>query len=110
MPPRLRVSISRYGGFMPKAYWIVHVTVHDQERYPEYLAAAMPVFEKYGADFIVRNGPYEVMEGATRERNFVIGFKDRATAMACYTCPEYQAAKAIRQKYSDGDFVIIDGE
>jgi uncharacterized protein (DUF1330 family) len=95
---------------MPKAYWIVHVTVHDEARYPEYLAQAMPVFAKYGADFIVRNGFHEVMEGATRERNFVIAFKDRATAMECYTCPEYQAARAIRQKYSDGDFVIIDGE
>ncbi|MCC8957041.1 DUF1330 domain-containing protein [Bradyrhizobium sp. Pear77] len=94
---------------MPKAYWIVHVTVHDEARYPEYLAAALPVFARYGANFIVRNGPYEVMEGATRQRNFVIEFRDRATAMECYTCPDYQAAKAIRQKYSDGDFVIIDG-
>jgi uncharacterized protein (DUF1330 family) len=58
---------------------------------------------------ISRGGPYEVMEGATRQRNFVIEFKDRATAMECYTCPDYQAAKAIRQKYSEGDFVIIDG-
>ena len=33
---------------MPKAYWIVHVSVHDAERYPEYLTAAIPVFEKYG--------------------------------------------------------------
>ncbi|MCC8980443.1 DUF1330 domain-containing protein [Bradyrhizobium acaciae] len=95
---------------MPKAYWIVHVTVHDEARYPEYLAAAMPVFARFGANFIVRNGPFEVMEGAARQRNFIIEFRDRATAMECYTCAEYQAAKAIRQKYSDGDFVIIDGE
>ncbi len=94
---------------MPKAYWIVHVTVHDDVRYREYLAAAMPVFEKYGAYFVVRNGLFEVMEGATRQRNFVIEFKNRAIAMECYTSPEYQAAKAIRQKYSEGDFVIIDG-
>jgi uncharacterized protein (DUF1330 family) len=94
---------------MPKAYWIVHVTVHDPEHYPEYLTAALPIFEKYGADFVVRGGAYEVMEGNERERNFVIGFKDRATAMACYKCPEYQAAVAIRQKYSDADLIIIDG-
>ena len=71
--------------------------------------AALPIFEKYGADFVVRGGAYEVMEGNERERNFVIGFKDRATAMACYKCPEYQAAVAIRQKYSDADLIIIDG-
>ena len=45
---------------MPKAYWIVHVTVHDPEHYPEYLTAALPIFEKYGADFVVRGGAYEV--------------------------------------------------
>jgi uncharacterized protein (DUF1330 family) len=94
---------------MPKAYWIVHVTVHDPEHYPEYLTAALPVFERYGAHFVVRGGAYEVMEGNERERNFVIEFKDRATAMACYNCREYQAAVAIRQKYSDADLIIIDG-
>ena len=70
---------------MPKAYWIVHVTVRDPERYPEYLAAALPAFEKYGANFVVRGGAYEVMEGNERDRNVVIEFRDRATAMACYT-------------------------
>ena len=94
---------------MSKAYWIVHVTVHDSEHYPEYLAAALPIFEKYGANFVVRGGAYEVMEGNERERNFVIEFRDRATAMACYNCPEYQAAIAIRQRYSDADLIIIDG-
>jgi uncharacterized protein (DUF1330 family) len=49
------------------------------------------------------------MEGNERERNFVIEFRDRATAMACYQCPEYQAAVKIRQKYSDADLIIIDG-
>ena len=79
---------------MPKAYWIVHVSVHDPERYPEYLAVAIPVFEKFGANFIVRGGAYEVMEGTERERNFVIEFRDRATAMACYRSPEYQRVVA----------------
>ena len=27
---------------MPKAYWIVRVSVRDEARYPEYLAAAKP--------------------------------------------------------------------
>jgi uncharacterized protein (DUF1330 family) len=62
-----------------------------------------------GANFVVRGGAYEVMEGNERERNFVIEFRDRATAMACYQCPEYQAAVKIRQKYSDADLIIIDG-
>ncbi len=87
----------------------MRVSVRDEARYPEYLAAAGPAFQKFGAKFVVRGGPFESMEGNARERNVVVEFADRATAMACYQSPEYQAAKAIRQKYADADFIIIDG-
>lgn len=94
---------------MPKAYWIVRVSVRDQARYPEYLAAAKPAFEKFGANFIVRGGAYDVMEGNARDRNVVIEFRDRNTAKACYDSPEYQAARAIRQKCAEADLIIIEG-
>jgi uncharacterized protein (DUF1330 family) len=94
---------------MPKGYWVVRVSVHNQERYPDYLAAAKPAFEKYGANFIVRGGSFDSMEGTSRDRNVVVEFKDIATAKACYQSPEYQAAKVIRQKYSEADFIIIEG-
>jgi len=94
---------------MPRAYWIVRVTVSDRELYPEYLAAAKPAFEKYGARFIVRGGGFEAMEGSHRERNVVVEFSDLDTARACYRSPEYQRAKAIRNASADADFVIVEG-
>ncbi len=94
---------------MPKAYWIVRVSVHNQERYPDYLAAARPAFDKFGARFVVRGGAFETMEGSARDRNVVVEFADRETASACYRSPEYQAARTIRQKYADADFIIVDG-
>ena len=94
---------------MAKGYWVVRVSVHDQQRYPDYLAAAKPAFEKFGANFIVCGGAFDSMEGTSRDRNVVVEFKDFATAKACYQSPEYQAAKAIRQKYSEADFIIIEG-
>ncbi len=94
---------------MPKAYWIVRVSVRDAERYPDYLAAARPAFEKFGARFIVRGGAYETMEGSARDRNEVVEFENRETALACYNSTEYRAARIIRQKYADADFIIIDG-
>ena len=57
-----------------------------------------------------RGGTFETMEGDARERNVVVEFKDRATALACYQSPEYQGARTIRQKYADADFIIIDGD
>ena len=94
---------------MPKAYWIVRVNVRLPERYPDYLAAARPAFEKFGAKFIVRGGTFERMEGKARERNVVVEFADRETAMACYHSAEYEKAKAIRQQIADADFIIVDG-
>ena len=70
---------------MPKAYWIVRVSVRDEQGYPEYLAAAGAAFKKFDANFIVRGGAFTTMEGSARERNVVIEFKDRATAVACST-------------------------
>jgi uncharacterized protein (DUF1330 family) len=94
---------------MPKAYWIVRVSVREPERYPEYLAAARPAFEKFGAKFIVRGGAFELMEGQARERNVVVEFADFLTATACYRSAEYQKAKLIRQACADADFIIIEG-
>ena len=63
---------------MPKAYWIVRVSVRQPERYPDYLTAARPAFEKFGAKFIVRGGQFELMEGDARERNDEASRRERA--------------------------------
>lgn len=94
---------------MSKAYWIARVSVRDEQAYPEYIAAAGAALRKFDAKFIVRGGPFTTLEGSARERNVVIEFKDRATALACYESAEYQNAKAIRQKYAEADIIIIDG-
>jgi uncharacterized protein (DUF1330 family)/uncharacterized protein YjiS (DUF1127 family) len=102
-------SHQHWRAMMSKAYWIVRVSVRDESRYPEYLAAAKPAFDKFGARFIVRGGAFETMEGDARDRNVVVEFADRATATACYRSPEYKTARSIRQKYAEADFIIIDG-
>jgi uncharacterized protein (DUF1330 family)/uncharacterized protein YjiS (DUF1127 family) len=102
-------SHQNWRAMMSKAYWIVRVSVRDETRYPEYLAAAKPAFDKFGARFIVRGGAFETMEGDARDRNVVVEFADRATATACYRSPEYETARSIRQKYAEADFIIIDG-
>ncbi|MEO0914510.1 MAG: DUF1330 domain-containing protein [Pseudomonadota bacterium] len=92
-----------------KGYWIVRVSVTNPEAYPDYLAAAKPAFEKFGARFLVRGGQHRAMEGLTRPRNVVVEFDSFDTAIACYESPEYTAARAIRQANADTDFVIVEG-
>lgn len=94
---------------MPKGYWIVRVSVRNAENYPEYLAAAAPAFEKYGARFLVRGGRYTAPEGQARDRNVVVEFDDYNTALSCYQSPEYQTAQKIRAANADADFLIVEG-
>ena len=94
---------------MPKGYWIARVDVRDPERYKDYVAAAKPAFERYGANFLARGGKYQGMEGTARGRNVVIEFPSVEAALACYNSPEYQAAKAIRVTVADAEMVIVEG-
>jgi uncharacterized protein (DUF1330 family) len=94
---------------MPKGYWIAHVDVHNPEGYKAYVAANGAVFAKYGARFLVRAGPFEGPEGATRSRHVVLEFSDYATALACYRSPDYQALVAMRSPHADADLVIVEG-
>ncbi|MFD2238864.1 DUF1330 domain-containing protein [Aureimonas populi] len=94
---------------MPKAYWIARIDVREPERYPDYIAAAKPAMERYGAKFLARGGPFVECEGTARKRNVVIEFASMEDAQACYESPEYQAARAIREEIADGELVLVEG-
>jgi len=95
--------------FMPKGYWIAHVTVTDPERYKDYVAANAAAFKKYNAKFLVRGGQFEPRAGTPRQRHVVLEFESYAVAKACYDSPEYKAACQIRDEASTADVIIIEG-
>jgi uncharacterized protein (DUF1330 family) len=94
---------------MPKGYWIARVDVRDPEGYKDYIAAAKPAFERFGARFLVRGGSAHALEGPGRARNVVIEFESLKQAQDCYDSPEYQHAKSIRNKVADSDLVLVEG-
>lgn len=94
---------------MAKGYWIARVDIRDAERYKDYVSAAKPAFEKYGAKFLARGGNFHKLEGQVRARNVVIEFASLQTALDCYNSPEYQIAAAIRQQVADAEMVIVEG-
>ena len=94
---------------MPKGYWIARVDVRDTEHYKDYVAAAKPAFEKYGARFLARGGAFERLEGQVRARNVIIEFPSLEAAHDCYHSAEYQIAAAIRQQVADAEMVIVEG-
>ena len=94
---------------MAKGYWIARVDIRDAARYPDYVAAAKPAFEAYGAKFLARGGTYQKLEGQVRARNVVIEFPSLQAAADCYNSPQYQLAAAIRQECADAEMVIVEG-
>jgi uncharacterized protein (DUF1330 family) len=94
---------------LAKAYWIARVDVRDPEGYKGYLAAAKPAFDRFGANFLARGGVSEAVEGPGRARNVIIEFPSLEEARNCYNSDEYQKAKAIRQKFADGEIVLVEG-
>ena len=94
---------------MARGYWIGRMTVSDPERYKDYVAAATPAYEEFGAKFLVRGGRFDDVEGEARPRNVVIEFETYEKALACYNSPTYAAARKIRQEVADGELVIVEG-
>jgi len=93
---------------MPKAYWIARVDVRDPERYKDYVSTAKPAFERFGATFLARGGPFTELEGKARGRNVIIEFPSMQSAVDCYNSPEYQAAAKIRQECADAEMVVVE--
>lgn len=94
---------------MAKGYWIARVDIRDAERYKDYVAAAKPAFEKFGANFLARGGAFTELKGQARTRNVVIEFPSHQAAVDCYNSPEYQIAAKIRQEVADGEIVVVEG-
>lgn len=94
---------------MPKGYWVARITVHDPERYKDYVATATPAYQEHGAKFLVRGGAIGASEGDSRPRNVVIEFPTYEAALACYNSDTYARARAIRQEISEGEVIVIEG-
>ena len=96
---------------MAKGYWIAHVTVHDMDRYKEYVRLNAAPFAEYGAKFLVRGGAFESRAGLHPEgqRHVVLEFESYAVAKACYDSPAYQAAAKVRDEAATVDLVIVEG-
>jgi uncharacterized protein (DUF1330 family) len=94
---------------MPKGYWIGHVDVLNPGNYPDYMKAAQPAYEKYGATFIVRGGRFDAVEGKARSRHVIVEFESYDRAVACYNSPEYREAAKIRRANAEGEILIVEG-
>jgi uncharacterized protein (DUF1330 family) len=95
---------------MPSAYIIADVTVTNQEQYAEYRKLSSIAVQAYEAEFCVRGGAVEVLEGDwTPDRVVVLKFPSLVQAQAYYHSVEYTAAIQARQGAAVMRMVMVEG-
>ncbi len=96
---------------MPKGYIIAHITVKEPEAYKEYVVKDTPILESYGANFVVRGGQSQTVEGdaPATQRHVVIEFESYAKALEAYNDPDYQQVADIRRRTADSLIYVVEG-
>ena len=95
---------------MSAGYVIVQLKVTNPEYYKEYVSQVSEVVKKFGGEYLVRNGEYQVVEG---EDNFprivIIKFPTYEKALEWYNSDEYKSIKEIRLANSEGSNIVVRG-
>jgi len=93
------------------AYWIGEHIVGDDAKFAEYLAAVVPMIERFGGRYLTRVGAHEVLDGGWRpNRVVVIEFPDIEAIRALYGSPEYQPLIALRHSAATDVIIAVDGQ
>ena len=92
------------------AYLIADITLHDSDRYKDYIENVPALIEKHGGVYRVRGGDAQTLEGDwSPQRVIVLEFPDREAALAFYNDPDYEPYKRLRQSISDSRLIVADG-
>ena len=93
-----------------KGYVIANINVKNTEAYKEYVGKVKPTVEKFGGEYLVRNGEFKVIDGEWKHpRTVVIKFPSYDKAMEWYNSAEYKPIKQIRLDNAESNGMIIQG-
>ena len=92
-----------------KGYWLVTAVVTDPAEFQNYTSVAGPVIAQAGGKVLARGDVFEVVEGSSPGRPFVIEFPSYEAASECFASDGYQAAIALREGNATFDIVIVIG-
>ena len=95
---------------MSAGYAIFNINVTNPVNYKNYIDQVKPVAEKFGAEYIVRGGENQVIEGTWQHpRTIVIKFPSYEKALEWYNSDEYKPIKQIRLDNAETNGIIIKG-
>ena len=95
---------------MPAGYVIAQLKITNSENYKEYVEKVTPLVKKFGGEFLVRAGEFQIFDGETKfPRIIILKFPTYEKALEWYNSGEYKPIKQIRLDNSEGTNIIIKG-
>ena len=92
------------------AYVIVDITIHDKEKYAEYIKQSPGTVQAFGGRFVVRGGRVEVLEGDWTPGRFVmLEFDSVERAKEWWSSEMYREPKKLRQSASSTSMIVVEG-
>jgi len=92
------------------AYVIADINVTDPVQYEQYKKLSTLAMKAHGAEFCVRGGAVEVLEGDWQPERLVMArFASVAQARAFYNSAEYALAREARAGAAQMRMVIVEG-
>lgn len=89
------------------AYVVVEGTPRDKEALGRYGSQAIQLIKQFGGE-VLAFGPWELLFGEDAYHNgMIVQFPDKATALAWYNAPAYQALLDIRNAALDCRFRLV---
>jgi uncharacterized protein (DUF1330 family) len=89
------------------AYVIVEASVRDKKARELYSSQLGPILRKFGGE-VLAVGPWLSLFGEPAfENGMVVRFPDKATALAWYHSPDYQALLELRDAALDCRFRVV---
>jgi uncharacterized protein (DUF1330 family) len=91
-------------------YVIVDTHITDPDAAAQYRTLSGPSVERHGGHFIVRGGPFRVLEGSWQPaRLVIIQFPSVDAAQEWYDSADYAEARAVRADAGEFRLVVVEG-
>ena len=95
---------------MPAGYVIAQLKVTNPENYKEYVEKVTPLVKKFGGEFLVRAGEFQIFDGETNfPRIIILKFPTYEMVKKWHSSEEYKPIKKIREDNSECNAIIIEG-
>lgn len=94
---------------MAKGYLVAHIRVHDKDAFEEFKKLSGAAIKAHSGKVLVRNPSPDHREGSAEGLAIVIEFESIDAARAFYESDAYTEARAVREKISETDLILVEG-